>query len=205
MDRVLVLAAHTDDAEIGCGGTISKFLKKGCYVRVVVFAKDNPDLPEGTLEKEFNESMHRLCPVDGLYSTLYDYPMRKLNYVRQDILDLMFSEKEKYQPNMVFVPSRNDLHKDHLTISEEGVRAFKGITTLGYEMPWNNITFDTHAFIKLSGQDLDKKIYALHAYESQSHKSYLQNDYLRCLARTRGVQAGCEYAEAFEVIRWIMT
>ena len=107
------------------------------------------------------------------------------------------------QPDLVFIPSPNDLHQDHKVIAEEGIRAFKKSTILGYEMPWNNISFNTISFIPLEERHIKKKIDALRCYETQRYRSYLSEDFIRSLARTRGTQIEVEYAEAFEVIRWV--
>ena len=81
---------------------------------------------------------------------------------------------------------------------------FKRTTILGYEMPWNNISFDTLTFSVLDKPHVDKKIEALKCYESQRHRAYLNAEFVRSLALTRGVQISVPYAEAFEVVRWIL-
>ena len=84
------------------------------------------------------------------------------------------------------------------------MRAFKGVSILGYEIPWNNITFHTQAFIKLEERHIKKKIEALKAYKSQQHRFYATEDFIWGLAKTRGVQIAAEHAETFEVIRWVI-
>jgi hypothetical protein len=89
-------------------------------------------------------------------------------------------------------------------VAIEGMRAFKQTSILAYELPWNNITFNTQAFIKLERKHVEKKVHALDAYNSQKKRSYLNSDFIFSLAKTRGVQINAEFAEAFEVIRWII-
>ena len=84
------------------------------------------------------------------------------------------------------------------------MRAFKKSTILAYEMPWNNINFSTQLFIKLEGKHLDVKLAALMEYASQKEKPYANKDYIISLARTRGVSIDAEFAEAFEVVRWVI-
>jgi hypothetical protein len=74
---------------------------------------------------------------------------------------------------------------------------------LGYELPWNNVTFNTECFIRLEERHVNKKLLALQAYESQRHRTYLNANFIRSLATIRGVQITCDFAEAFEVIRWV--
>jgi hypothetical protein len=89
-------------------------------------------------------------------------------------------------------------------MAQEGIRAFKKTTILAYEMPWNNINFSTQLFIKLEKRHLDVKIAALREYESQKDKKYANENFIRSLAHTRGVSIDTHYAEAFEVVRWVI-
>ena len=207
VNTVLVLAPHTDDGEFGCGGSIVKFLEEGKEVYYVAFSTAEESVPVGMpkniLETEVKEAMKRLgLPASNL--VLYKFQVRKLNYVRQEILEELVKIKKEINPDLVFIPSPNDLHQDHYTVAMEGMRAFKQVGILGYEIPWNNITFHTQAFVKLEKKYIERKIEALKAYKSQSHKFYATSDFISSLARTRGVQIACEYAEAFEVIRWVI-
>ena len=85
-------------------------------------------------------------------------------------------------------------------------RAFKSSSSIiCYELPWNHIKFDTQMFVKLSEDHIQKKIEILNFYKSQFYiqRPYLTEDFIRGLAFTRGAQVGHQFAEAFEVIRWI--
>ncbi len=135
---------------------------------------------------------------------IFGFTVRKLNYVRQDILEELVKMRSEIDPDLVLMPSPNDLHQDHATVAIEGMRAFKQTTILGYEIPWNNLTFHNQCFIKLSKNDVGKKVHALQAYESQKHRYYATQEFIESLAKTRGVQVNVEYAEAFEVIRLIL-
>jgi hypothetical protein len=75
---------------------------------------------------------------------------------------------------------------------------------IGYEMPWNNLNFSTNLFVPLEESHITSKIEALKCYKSQSGKSYATEDFIISLAKTRGVQIDVKYAEAFEVIRWVI-
>ena len=112
--------------------------------------------------------------------------------------------RNNLKPTLVFLPSPTDIHQDHQVISEEGIRAFKHVSILGYEMPWNNLSFNTRSFIRLEDKYLEKKVEALKEYNSQAHRTYLNENFIKSLATTRGVQIGVRYAEVFEVIRWII-
>jgi LmbE family N-acetylglucosaminyl deacetylase len=206
LSSVLVLAPHTDDAELGCGGTMARMLENDVDLWVAAFSTARASLPPGadpdTLKVEFEKAMDLLgIPADRVL--VYDYVVRKLSYSRQEVLEELVKLRKELKPEMVLLPSGSDLHQDHQVLHDEGLRAFKEITVWGYELPWNHITFPAQAFVTLEDRHLEVKWDALQAYESQLKKNrrYFERDFIVGLARVRGVQVKERYAEAFEVIR----
>lgn len=204
--RVLVLAPHTDDGEFGCGGTITKLIENGVEVHYVAFSACEqsvlPQFPSDILITEVKEATEVLgIKKENLHLLKYD--VRTFNYKRQEILDDIIKFRKEIDPDLVFIPSISDIHQDHSTIANEAVRAFKFINILSYEMPWNNFNFATTNFFILSEQNIQTKVEALKKYKSQAHRPYANEEFIRSLARTRGVQIGKKYAEVFEVIRLI--
>ena len=96
------------------------------------------------------------------------------------------------------------MHQDHNTVANEGFRAFKHASILGYELPQNLVAFHNSAFVRLSAEDLEKKIAAVSEYKSQSHRGYATDEFIRGLARVRGEQCNDRYAEAFELVRLVV-
>ena len=132
-----------------------------------------------------------------------DFEVREFPAFRQEILEAMVSLNRSLSPDVVFLPSSSDIHQDHETIHKEGVRAFKYTSILGYEMPWNNFGFQSYVYIPLTKALLKKKTSALELYKSQLHRPYSNISFLDSLARLRGTQIKKEFAESFELIRWI--
>lgn len=207
MKTILVLAPHTDDGELGCGGTIARYCEEGNRVIYVAFSTCRKSLPDGfapdTLIKEVKAAVD-ILGIKKENLVLFDYDVRKFKEERQKILEEIIALRTAYNPDIVFVPSSADIHQDHQVVSEEVLRAFKSTTIFGYEMPWNNKSFSTQAFIKLEKAHLEKKVLAMNEYHSQSHRSYLNKEFIYSLATVRGVQIGTSYAEAYEVIRYII-
>ncbi len=202
-----MLSPHTDDAELGCGGSIAKFLEEGKDVYYVALSSCEksvpPEYPPDILKKEVKKAT-RALGIKGENLILYDFPVRDFPEHRQKILDTLIEIRERIKPEIVFTPSSYDTHQDHITVMKETLRAFKKCTILGYEQPWNNITFNTLAFIPLREEHIQKKIDALKCYETQKYRKYLNPEFIRGLANTRGTQLEEKYAEAFEVIRWVL-
>jgi N-acetylglucosamine malate deacetylase 1 len=205
--RVLVLAPHTDDGELGCGGAISRFIEEGNEVMCIAFSIAEDSVPDGyekdVLASEFKNAMKTLG-LDDNNIIYHRFKVRHFPEFRQQILQTLIEVRKSFDPFIVFIPSLNDIHQDHQVIANEGLRAFKKVAILGYEMPWNNIVFETRCFVKLEKRHIEKKIKALACYKTQQHRTYLNSDFLWGLAVTRGTQFESEYAEAFEVVRWIL-
>lgn len=202
--KVLVLAPHTDDGELGLGGTLAKIIRNGADVTYVAFSTAEESVPQGFPKDILKTEVKAATAILGIKPEnlkIFNYQVRKLNYSRQEILeDLIHLRKEK-DYDVVFIPSLHDIHQDHTTIAQEAVRAFKNKTLLGYELIWNNLSFNTQCFIRLDREDVSTKFRALQEYHSQGKRNYLSEDFIFSLARARGVQIGCEYAECFEVVR----
>jgi len=205
INKVLVLAPHPDDAEFGLGGTISKLLELGKEIHIAMFSNCRESTPqgfeEGIIEKEFYQSCNFLG-ISNLNIHMMDFKVRHFPRLRQEILETLIVLRSKIQPDLVFIPSSSDIHQDHKTIHEEGIRAFKYSCLLGYEMPWNNFGFTSFVYIALKQEHLQKKINALDYYKSQKHRSYSATDFITSLATLRGKQIQKDYAESFELIRF---
>ena len=204
--KVLILAPHPDDAEFGLGGTIAKMMEKGIEIHIAVFSNCEKSTPKGfeigSIEKEMYESC-KFLGIDSKNLYVLDFEVREFPSLRQEILDELVVLRNKVKPDMVFLPSSSDIHQDHKTIHDEGIRAFKYCGLVGYEMPWNNFGFTSYVYVNLEKKHIDKKIGALNLYESQKHRSYSNVDFVISLAKLRGIQIQREYAESFELIRLI--
>ncbi len=205
--KILILAPHTDDGEFGCGGSISRFIEEGAEVYYAAFSLAEESVPEGlpkdillTEVKAATEVLN--IPQENLL--IYRYPVRKLSYYRQELLEDLVKIKHEINPDLVFTPSKHDVHQDHSTVTNEALRAFKFTSILGYELPWNNYFFETTCFIHLKERHVLKKLESLKCYRSQIGRNYSSEEYIKGLALTRGIQVGGKYAETFNLLRWIL-
>ncbi|PHN01473.1 PIG-L deacetylase family protein [Flavilitoribacter nigricans] len=205
--KILILAPHTDDGELGCGGTIARAVSEGAQVFYVAFSTAEASVPEGFARNQLEKEVRVATEILGIPEKqvfVYKYQVRKLNYMRQEILEELIRLRLIIRPEMVFLPSSKDIHQDHSTIYHEGVRAFKNSCLFGYELIWNNLAFSTDCFVELEETHLDTKVRALKAYKTQQERLYMNPEFIRSLATVRGTQINVKYAEAFEVIRIIL-
>lgn len=204
---VLVLAPHTDDGEFGAGGAIARMVEMGCDVHYVAFSDCVDSLPEGwpadTLVKELRAAT-TLLGLPAANVQALSFPVRRFSHVRQEILETLVRLQKDLDPDLVLLPSENDLHQDHHVIAKEGLRAFKRTTVLAYEIPWNNLQFQNELFVHLQERHVATKVSALACYQSQAQRHYANEEFVRAQAMMRGCQAGVRYAEVFEVIRAIV-
>jgi N-acetylglucosamine malate deacetylase 1 len=205
--RAVVLAPHTDDGEFGCGGTIARLVEAGAEVHYVAFSTASRSLPDGfpadTLAHEVRAATARLG-IPEARLRVHDFEVRTFPSVRQELLEHLVALNAELEPDIVLMPSLGDIHQDHETVAREGLRAFKRTTVLGYEIPWNCFRFHQQAYVSLQPHHLDAKVEALSCYASQQHRNYANEEYIRNIARTRGIESGRELAEVFEVYRWIL-
>lgn len=205
INKVLILAPHPDDAEFGLGGTLSKLLELGKEIHIAVFSTCEKSTPEGFEPGTIVKECYTSCKFLGIKDEnvhIMDFSVRDFPALRQDILESLIVLKNTIKPDLVFVPCSSDIHQDHKTIHEEGIRAFKYSCLLGYEMPWNNFGFTSYIFVNLELKHVQKKIDALNIYQTQKSRSYSNIDFVLSLAKLRGGQIKRDYAESFEAIRY---
>jgi LmbE family N-acetylglucosaminyl deacetylase len=102
--NILVLAPHTDDGELGAGGTINKLIENGVNVYYVAFSTAEESVPAGLprdiLKTEVKNATKKLgIPNENLF--IFNYQVRKLNYIRQEILEELIRIRIQIDPELV--------------------------------------------------------------------------------------------------------
>lgn len=216
--KILVIAPHPDDEVLGCGGTIAKYTKIGNKVYLCVATKGYaPDWSEEFLDnrpKEIEKSNKAL----GFMKTYFlDYPTVKLDATPQkDLNEAISKVLDEVKPDIVYIPHKGDLNKDHRLIFESFLVAARPINNsvkriLSYETlsetDWGQPieSFTPNVYVDIS-ETFDKKIKAMKAYGSElkncPHPRSLE--IIEALAKKRGSEIGVKFAEAFMLIREII-
>ncbi|MFL2944653.1 MAG: PIG-L deacetylase family protein [Candidatus Poseidoniales archaeon] len=193
--KALILSPHTDDAELGCGGTIAKMVEEGWDVHIIYFSAVAERYPN--LVEEAAESSR----IMGVTHEILDFYTRFFPRDRQDILQALYDHSKSIQYDVVFTPTTTDIHQDHGVVTEEAKRAFRNCTLLGYELPWNNLSVSLNCFIPLKERHIKKKLLALDCYDSQKHNPYFNEKFFRSVVKMRGIQLASDFAEGFETIK----
>ena len=209
MEKVLAISPHTDDIELGCGGTIAKLLEKGVdvYHLMLTDARDTlvGHFPEDTNEIQCKNAQRALGLRDENVF-LFQFTNKHFYGESRQIFEKLEELKDEIEPDLIIIPSLTETHQDHLTTAEQAITVFRRSTSiLAFEQPWNNIGFTPNLFVTLSEEHVKKKMEALDCYETQFYfgRTYMSEELIYSWARTRGIQIDKEFAEAFEVIKLI--
>lgn len=214
----LVVVAHPDDEVLGAGATIHKLIEEGNKVAVAIMvsqAAARKDL-SSTLADDETEALS-IIGVEKKYEA--DFPNIKMNTVPHlELVQFIESCIEDWKADAIITHHPSDTNNDHVMTSyavqaasrlfqrREGVPALKEL--LYMEVPSSTEwSFDSSAnrftpnfFVEIGKQGIELKIRALSAYKGvmRPYPHPRSNEALEGLAAYRGVQAGCNYAEAFE-------
>ena len=203
--KIVVVSAHSDDAEWGCGATIARFLEEGSDIHYVFCALP---LTETHEESPMEESIKAIIKLGIKEENIHYkiFPTRHLAKHREKILDFLWNINKELKPNIVFTISTFDTHQDHQVIAEESFRAFKKTCIFGYELFWNTLEFHANGYFTVSKEHLNKKIQTLLTHKTQLFRVFMKDcdNLAKSLAVSRGLQIDKEYAEAFQIRRLII-
>lgn len=196
--KVLCLGAHSDDIEIGCGGTILKIIE--AYVDPVfywvVFSSDE------MRRREAEESAHAFLAGTKVKNIgIKNFRDGFFPYVGREIKEYFEGLKREVSPDLIFTHYRSDLHQDHRLVSDLTWNTFRDHLILEYEIPkYDGDLGSPNAFVHLEKDICNQKVaYLLRHFKSQHPNQWFSRDTFLALHRLRGIESNSpdEYAEAF--------
>jgi LmbE family N-acetylglucosaminyl deacetylase len=195
--RILCLGAHSDDIEIGCGGTLLRILEEHSSVDVhwVVFSARGARRREALQSARLFLARAKTARVvvrsyrDGFFP--YQGAKIKGEFERLKAID----------PGLIFTHYRRDLHQDHRTVNELTWNTFRNHCILEYEIPkYDGDLSSPNLFVQLGESVCRAKVRFLHrAFASQRGKHWFTDDLFSAVMRIRGMEAhsSTQFAEAF--------
>jgi LmbE family N-acetylglucosaminyl deacetylase len=195
---VLCLGAHSDDIEIGAGGTLIGWISKGVHLDVHWCVLSAP----GSRAIEARSSASAF--LDGAASAEIELSQFRdgfFPYQGTEIKLWMERLKPRVHPDVIFTHRRDDAHQDHREISRLTWNTFRDHLILEYEIPkWDGDIGQPNLYVPLTAVSLERKIDILASrFTSQRIKDWFDDEVFRGLARLRGMEcrAPDRYAEAF--------
>lgn len=209
VSNALVLSPHTDDMELGAGGTVRKLVESGAHVKSLVFSDckksvDTSKYSEDKLRKECEAAAKHLGIED---LTILEIPVREFPKYRQEILERIYNIRSNFEPELVLTTWIHDLHQDHRTVARETVRAFmkSPSSVWSYQVPGACPGFDPQLFVLLDEAEVEEKIKMLNKYPSQvERRIYFANQKIKGFLEYFGAFARAKYAEGFVQNRGII-
>lgn len=195
--RILCLGSHSDDIEIGCGGTLLRLLEEypNCRFHWVVFSAI------GVRGKEAEQAAHAFAGAHRLDSlVLKEFPDGFMPFVGAEV-KAAFEQLKPTTPDLIFTHQPRDAHQDHRLLSELTWNTFRNHTILEYEIPkWDGDLGRPSVFVPLAPQMYQTKIrHLMESFPSQRNKNWFDEATFQALMRLRGMECNAPsgYAEAF--------
>lgn len=195
---LLCLGAHSDDIEIGCGGTILQLLQtyKNCDVTWVVFSAKGERKQEAIASaRQFLNGASKSTIVTRTFKESF-FPYRG-----EEIKKYFEHLKKRLNPQLVFTHYRHDLHQDHRVISELTWNTFRNHSILEYEIPkYDGDLGQPNVFIPIAENIARRKVNTLvECFDSQRNRKWFSEDTFYAMLRLRGIEANdrTRYTEAF--------
>lgn len=193
--NILFLGAHTDDIELGAGGTMLSLTGKH-NLQYVTFSLCKDILRNKTISQDQKNITNSLLQY-SIDTIMYDYPNRKLFEHTESIRTKMETIRDKHKPDLVFTHWINDIHQDHKTIAEESIRVFKYLTIFQYECVRSCPAFAPNVYFSLEKKDVQNKWKLLSQYKTQLKTGYVSKKINKAQLKYHGTNSGNEYAESF--------
>lgn len=197
--RILFLGAHPDDIELGCGALLHQIAHKTEILCVTLSDNQkNPDLQN--VKGEHLRSM-KILGIPEEKVIFGPFQTRVFPDSRQDILEYFLKLRKEFNPDLIFTHSKQDVHQDHNTMTDEALRAFRGITVLGFDVVRSSYGFFPHFLVKVTEEDVTKKIEALAQYRTYQDRYYFNSELTRSIMVRHGALAERSFAEGFDILR----
>jgi LmbE family N-acetylglucosaminyl deacetylase len=196
--EVMVLGAHADDIEIGCGGTILTLTGRGTPVRVTWVVLSAVDEREGEARDSaaafVKNAEQATVIIEGFRDGFFPYQGGLVK-------DLFEALKPTVRPDLVLTHRRDDAHQDHRLVAELTWNTFRDDLILEYEIPkYDGDLGNPNLFVPLPAATCERKIeLLLEGFPSQRARHWFTADTFWGLLRLRGVESASptRFAEGF--------
>jgi LmbE family N-acetylglucosaminyl deacetylase len=201
--NILCLGAHSDDIEIGCGGTLLKLIRDHDDLTIwwVVFSAEGSRSREARASAKafLNGVPRKRIIVKRFRGSFFPYDGERIKEYFEEI-------KGAFAPDLVFTHYRDDRHQDHRTLSDLTWNTFRNHLILEYEIPKYDGDLGTpNSFVRLDEAICRRKVeYLCQFFQTQSNKHWFAEETFLSLMRLRGMECASRFAEAFFCRKWVV-
>jgi LmbE family N-acetylglucosaminyl deacetylase len=196
--QILCLGSHSDDIEIGCGGTILRLAEQypDSTFHWVVFSAAGIRADEAqSAATSFTRSAHLVGPILKTFQDGF------LPFVGSEVKTVFEELKKQVSPDVIFTHNRHDAHQDHRLVSELTWNTFRNHLILEYEIPkYDGDLGQPSFFVPLETETYRSKVqFIMEAFQSQHSKGWFEPETFLSLMRLRGMECNAPsgHAEAF--------
>jgi LmbE family N-acetylglucosaminyl deacetylase len=195
--KLLCLGAHSDDIEIGCGGTILRLLASGRDLDIVwiVFSANKVRTQEARKSADLflSRAKRKKIVVEKFRDGFFPFEGAEIKRFVEGLKDA--------SPDLIFTHSRNDAHQDHRLIADLTWNTFRDNLILEYEIPkYDGDIGQPNLFVPLEQKIYERKVHHLmDTFQTQRSKRWFEKETFLALMRLRGMECNATsgYAEAF--------
>jgi LmbE family N-acetylglucosaminyl deacetylase len=195
--KILCLGSHSDDIEIGCGGTILRLLSRDANLEVVwtVFSSTEKREQEArdSADLFLTQAKRKEIIIEHFRDGFFPFDGSQIKE--------FFEGLKRISPDVIFTHARKDAHQDHRLISELTRNTFRNHFILEYEIPkYDGDLGQPNFFVPLDQEIYEKKVhYIVSTFATQRGKRWFEKETFLALMRLRGMEcvAPSGYAEAF--------
>jgi LmbE family N-acetylglucosaminyl deacetylase len=197
--RVLFIGAHPDDIELGAGALLHHITPLSDVRCVTLSDNQKNPLLKNVVEEQYASMKVLGVPKEKVI--VGKVVTRNFPDARQEILEFMLKLRDEFKPDVIFVHSPQDVHQDHNVVTDEALRAYRGITVLGFDVIRSSHGFFPHFLVEVNEDDVKKKIEALTQYKTYADIYYFNAELLRAIIIRHGALAEIPFAEGFDILR----
>jgi LmbE family N-acetylglucosaminyl deacetylase len=195
--KLLCLGSHSDDIEIGCGGSVLRLLSGNQQLDVtwVVFSssKEREQETRNSSERFLHQAHRKELIIKDFRDGFFPFDGAKIKDV--------FESLKRVSPDLIFTHNRKDAHQDHRLLAELTWNTFRNHLILEYEIPkYDGDLGQPNFFVPLDQAIYEKKVsYLMEVFETQRGKRWFEKETFLALMRLRGMECNAPsgYAEAF--------
>lgn len=203
--KVLCLGAHSDDIEIGCGGTILKLIEN--YPNIVIYWVVFSSSPEREKEAIYS-GKNFLAKVEDKQIIVKSFRDGFLPFIAIEVKEAFEKLKQEFSPDLILTHYRHDAHQDHRLISELTWNTFRNHLILEYEIPkYDGDLGNPNFYVPLESAICQQKInYIIDGFPSQKDKQWFTEETFVSMLRIRGIESNApdKYAEAFYARKMVL-